>query len=158
MSYTTRPLPGAEQKQASALSPRALIVHGGVPMHLTQLDTDLAICRLPVRDGVPPWFTLEPPLTAAVVRGGELTLVAPQASVPDDVTAERGWRAIEVTGPLDLTMTGVMAALSQALAQAGVALFAVSSYDTDVLLVRRTQLQAAVDALRDAGHVVGDQP
>ena len=127
-------------------------------MHLIQLDTDLAICRLSARDGVPLWFTLEPPLAAAVVRDNELTLVAPQASVPDDVTAERDWRALEVTGPLDLAMTGVMAALSQALAQAGVALFAVSTYDTDVLLVRRAQLRAAVDALRDAGHVVGDQP
>lgn len=127
-------------------------------MHLVQLDTDLAICRSSARDGVPSWFSLEPPLAAAIVRGDELTLVAPQASVPDDVAAERDWRAIEVTGPLDLAMTGVMAALSQALAQAGVALFAVSTHDTDVLLVRAARLQDAVDALRDAGHVVGDRP
>ena len=88
------------------------------------------------------------------MRKGELTLVAPEASVPDGVGAERGWRALEVDGPLDFSMTGVLAALSGALAQAGVSIFAVSTYDTDVLLVRAGQLRAAVDALRDAGHVV----
>jgi len=70
--------------------------------------------------------------------------------------AERGWRALEVAGPLDLTMTGVMANLAGALAGAGVSLFAVSSYDTDVLLVREAQLAAAVAALRAAGHDVAD--
>ena len=127
-------------------------------LHLVQLDTVLAICRLSEHEGLPPWFTLAPPLTAVVMRKGELTIVAPDAAVPREVHAERGWRALEVAGPLDLTMTGVMAALSRALAQARVSLFAVSTYDTDVLLVRDAQLQDAVDALRDAGHVVGDQP
>ena len=127
-------------------------------MNLALLDTLLAVCRLDPADELPPWLALVPPLTAVVVREGELTVVAPQHAVPEGVVAERGWRALEVAGPLDLTMTGVMADLAGALAEAGVALFAVSSYDTDVLLVRAAQLQDAVDALRDAGHVVGDQP
>jgi uncharacterized protein len=125
-------------------------------MNLAVLDTVLAVCRLEARDGLPPWFGLAPPLSAAVVRGGELTIVAPQDSVPDGVVAERGWRALEVAGPLDLTMTGVMGALSGVLAEAGIALFAVSSYDTDVLLVRADALDRAVSALRAAGHDVAD--
>ena len=125
-------------------------------MNLALLDTVLAVCRLDPAEGLPPWLALAPPLTAAVVREGELTVVAPQDAVPEGVVAERGWRALEVAGPLDLTMTGVMAALSGALAEAGVALFAVSSYDTDVLLVRDAQLPAAVAALRAAGHDVAD--
>ena len=123
-------------------------------MNLALLDTVLAVCRLDPGDGLPGWLALAPPLAAAVVREGELTVVAPQDAVPEGVVAERGWRALEVAGPLDLTMTGVMAALSGTLAEAGVALFAVSSYDTDVLLVREAQLPAAVAALRAAGHDV----
>jgi len=125
-------------------------------MNLALLDTTLAVCRLDPAEGLPRWLTLAPPLTAAVVREGELTVVAPQNAVPDGVVAERGWRALEVAGPLDLTMTGVMADLAGALAGAGVSLFAVSSYDTDVLLVREAQLAAAVAALRAAGHDVAD--
>jgi uncharacterized protein len=125
-------------------------------MHLRVLAPVLAVCRLDPAGGLPPWFALGPPLSAAVVRDGELTIVAPQDSVPDDVVAERGWRALEVAGPLDLTMTGVMAALSSVLAHAEVALFAVSSYDTDVLLVRDAALARAADALRAAGHDVAD--
>ena len=123
-------------------------------MRLIVLDTRLAVCRLDPARGLPSWFALEPPLAAAVVRAGELTIVCRDSDVPEDVTAERGWRALEVAGPLDLTMTGVMSALSGVLASAGVALFAVSSYDTDVLLVRDHHLGRATAALRDAGHDV----
>src|SRR5687768_2774775 len=125
-------------------------------MNLALLDTRLAVCRLDAAGGVPAWFALEPPLAACVVRADELTLVAPEDAVPEDVRAERGWRALEVGGPMDLTMTGVMSALSGVLAEAGVALFAVSSFDTDVLLVRENQLERATDALRGAGHAVAD--
>jgi hypothetical protein len=123
---------------------------------LFRLPTALAVCRLDPAGGLPPWFALEPPLAAAVVRGGELTLVCPEDAVPAsaELVAERGWAALEVAGPLDLTLTGVMASLSGALAEAGVALFAVSSFDTDVLLVRARQLADAVAALRAAGHEV----
>jgi hypothetical protein len=59
-----------------------------------------------------------------------------------------------VQGPLDLTLTGVLAALAGALAEAGVSLFAVSTYDTDYLLVRQKDLDRAAAALRAAGHTV----
>jgi uncharacterized protein len=123
-------------------------------VNLALLDTSLSICRLDPTAGMPAWFELSPPLSAAVVRAGELTLVAPEEAVPGDVIAERGWRAIEFVGTMDLAMTGVTAKLSGALAEAGVALFAVSTYDTDVLLVREEQADRAIEALRAAGHQV----
>ena len=123
-------------------------------MNLALLDTTLAVCRLDPAAGMPAWFVLAPPLTAAVVRAGELTLVGPEDAVPSGVVAERGWRALEVAGPMDLAMTGVTAKLSGALADAGVALFAVSTYDTDVILVHAEHADRAVEALRAAGHQV----
>ena len=123
-------------------------------MNLALLDTVLAVCRLDPADGVPSWFSHSPPLAATVVRAGELTLVCPEDAVPDDVVAAPGWRALEVSGPMDLSMTGVTAALSAALAEAGVTLFAISSFDTDNLLVRDDQCGRAIESLRAAGHTV----
>ena len=123
-------------------------------MRLTVLDTRLAVCRLDPGDGLPDWFSLAPPLAACVMRDGELTLVCRDGDVPEDVRAERSWSALEVGGPMDLALTGVMSTLSAVLADAGVALFAVSSFDTDVLLVREHHLERAAAALRDAGHAV----
>jgi hypothetical protein len=82
--------------------------------------------------------------------------VCPAARVPDDVRAERGWRALAVAGPLDFALTGVLAALAGPLADAGVSIFAIATYDTDYVLVRADRLADAVGALRAAGHRVAD--
>jgi uncharacterized protein len=105
---------------------------------------------------VPAWAAPAGELHAVVRSPGELTVVCPAGRVPDGVRAERGWRALAVEGPLDLAMTGVLAALAGALADAGVAIFAVSSFDTDHLLVRSDRLADAVRALSAAGHRIHD--
>jgi hypothetical protein len=65
------------------------------------------------------------------------------------------WRRLEVAGPLDLALVGVMSELAGILAGAGVSVFPVATHDTDHLLVRADRLDAACDALRAAGHRVG---
>ena len=68
---------------------------------------------------------------------------------------ERGWRAICVAGPLDFALVGVLASLSGTLASAGVSIFAISTFDTDYILVKEDMLGAAREALAAAGHQVG---
>jgi hypothetical protein len=121
----------------------------------------LAVARLEPGAEVPAWASLDagdPGAFVAVVRTpAELSIVCADARVPGDVRAERGWRALEVAGPLDLALTGVLAALTAPLAEAGVAILAIATYDTDYLLVRSAELADAVQALRGAGHrVAGD--
>ena len=82
----------------------------------------------------------------------ELSIIAPSSFAIPSVSAERGWRLLTVRGPLEFTLTGIMAALAGELAAAGVSLFALSTYDTDHLLVKHTDLGRAVLALRAAGH------
>ena len=72
--------------------------------------------------------------------------------VPPGVKAEGPWSVLAVRGPLDLNTTGVLAGLATPLAAAGVSIFAVSTYDTDYVLVRNYDLDRAVRVLRDAGH------
>ncbi len=83
-----------------------------------------------------------------------MSILVPEAQVPDQVTSERGFRVIEVVGPVPFAVTGLIASLSQPLAAAGISLFPVATYDTDYVLVKEPMLAAAVDVLRAAGFRV----
>jgi uncharacterized protein len=80
--------------------------------------------------------------------------VAPAEVVPAALPAVGPWRALRVRGPLSFELTGILAALATPLARAGVSIFAVSTYDTDYVLVRAGSLADAISALRSAGHLV----
>ena len=123
---------------------------------LRVLPGELAVARLAADAPVPGWASLAPAdgLVAITRTARELSVVCPDGDVPAGVTAERGWRALEVLGPLDLALTGILAALVAPLADHGVAIFAIATYDTDYVLVRTAQLDAALAALRGAGHRV----
>ena len=74
--------------------------------------------------------------------------------MPTDASAERGWCALEVAGPLDFSLTGVVSSLVGPLAEAEVPIFVLSTFETDYLLVRERDLERAVEALTAAGHEV----
>lgn len=82
----------------------------------------------------------------------ELSVVCPVAAVPPDVRAEHDWCVIKIVGPFAFTAVGVLASLTTPLAQAGISLLAIATYDTDYLLVKRGSLERAVAALTAAGH------
>ncbi|HYG65994.1 MAG TPA: ACT domain-containing protein [Thermoanaerobaculia bacterium] len=127
------------------------------PLRLQVLAERFAVCRLPPDSPIPP----RPQacgLWSATLTGNELSLVLPESAAPPGVPTERGWRALEVAGPLDFALTGVMASLSSPLAAAGISLFVVSTYDTDYVLVRDHDLGRAKEALEAAGHQVAEGP
>jgi hypothetical protein len=72
--------------------------------------------------------------------------------VPAGVRCEPGWRALAVEGPLDFGLTGILASIATPLAEAGISLFAISTFDTDYVLVKAERLDDAMEALRRAGH------
>ena len=123
-------------------------------MQLRLLAPTFAVVRLEAGAGLPVWFSFDGPLAGATRRGEELSLVCAEDAVPEGVPAEGGWRALEVEGTLDFSLTGILASLATPLADAGVSIFALSTYDTDVLLVRAAQLDLAVGALENAGHAI----
>ena len=84
----------------------------------------------------------------------ELSIVSPVAAVSAGVTAEAGWRCLQVVGPLSFELTGILAALSGSLARSEIPIFVISTYDTDYLLVRSHDLDGACATLRDEGHEV----
>lgn len=120
---------------------------------LTALPGRYAIGRLPADAAFPAWLPTRG-FVACTRTLHELSVVCEEDALPATVTATRGWRALGVDGPLAFELVGVLASLSGALAAAAVSVFVVSTYDTDYLLVREAQFEAAVAALRGAGHTV----
>jgi hypothetical protein len=128
-----------------------------VTLTLQRLAGVYAVCRMEA--GAPPEWALaalrDGPFASLTRTPDELSLVCAEMQVPPGVRCERGFACLKVAGPLDFALTGVLAGLAAPLAQAGISLFAVATYDTDYLLVRQADLDAAVAALRAAGHSVG---
>jgi hypothetical protein len=110
----------------------------------------LAVCRLSPGQGVPDWV-LALPFWSLTRTEDELSVVVPEALASPAWRQESGFRALKVRGPLAFGLTGVLARLSVALAEAHVSLFALSTFDTDYLLVRDADLVRAVEALQRAG-------
>lgn len=120
---------------------------------LTLLPDHLAVCRLAPDAPLPAWVA--GPGFASVTRTDEeLSIVVREDRVPGDGVAVGPWRALKVQGPLDFALTGILAALTAPLADAGISLFAIATYDTDYILVRAETLDAAITALKAAGHRV----
>ena len=85
---------------------------------------------------------------------GELSVVCDSAIALSAERNEPGWSCLEVSGPVDFGVTGLIADLSAVLASAGIGVFVLSTFDTDYVLVKSETLRQAERALRDAGHEV----
>jgi hypothetical protein len=125
---------------------------------LVALPDRLAVARLPA--GLPPpgWALAGDGFLALTRTEDEVSIIAPEDAIPPRVEREDGWRALRVDGTLDFALTGVLASLAGPLAEADVPIFAISTYDTDYILVREDDLERAVEALAAAGHRVSPPP
>jgi uncharacterized protein len=122
-------------------------------VRLRLLPHDLAVVRL-APEAELPGTVLGGPFVSITRTGDELSVVCADRDAPSGGTVERGWSCLQVVGPLDLSLTGVLASLAKPLADAEVSVLVISTYDTDHLLVRSELLRAAVAALERAGHTV----
>src|SRR2546427_8509479 len=122
-------------------------------LELTLLPERFAISRLAADAPIPQWAT-QGPFFSLTRTGEELSAVTEVSLVPPGVQSQPGWRVLKVHGPFVLSEIGVLSALAAPLAEAKISLFAVSTFDTDYLLVACEALLAAVAALEHAGHTV----
>ena len=89
------------------------------------------------------------------VTKGEVSLVAETARLPQGCVArEDGWRAFVVEGPLDFSLVGILADITSALAESGIPIFAISTYDTDYILVKEDRFEDAYRALKGKGYIL----
>jgi len=112
---------------------------------LSLLPGQYAVCRLLPDAPTPDWARGE--FVSVTQTAEELSVVCEEQRVPDGVQCERGWRCFKVQGPLDFSLVGVLASLLAPLAEAGIPVFAVSTYDTDYILVREADAGRAAEAM-----------
>ena len=122
-------------------------------LNLILLTDKLAVCYLPPQSPFPEW-ALPGDILALVRTRNELSVVCANRFVPLEVKAERNWRAFEVQGPLDFSLVGILASITAPLAKAGVSIFALSSYQTDYILVKQNSLSLAIEALEQSGFTI----
>jgi hypothetical protein len=109
------------------------------------------VCRLDAAATVPAWAS-QGGFFSVTRTAEELSVVCSAEWVPVDVRQESGWARLKLEGPFPFDETGVLASFIQPLSDSGVPIFAVSTFDTDYVLVKEVSLQKALDILREAGH------
>ncbi|MEA3166919.1 MAG: uncharacterized protein QOJ26_1798 [Thermoplasmata archaeon] len=123
---------------------------------LTLLAERFAVCRLDPDAPTPEAVLAAGGPFASVTRTeDELCVVCAETDVPGTaVQVERGFRAFKLEGPVPFTTVGVISSLAKPLADAGIGIFVVSTYDTDYLMVNEANVGRASKLLTTAGYPV----
>jgi hypothetical protein len=123
-------------------------------LKLTVLPEKYAICRFSPHSAIPGWLA-KADFFSVTRTSDELSVVAPQ-DVPEseDIPCSRDWRIIRIDGPLDLAIIGLMAEVAGIFRDAGIPIFTISTYDTDYILVKETDLSHSIHSLEQEGHTV----
>jgi hypothetical protein len=116
-----------------------------------------AVCHLPAKAPLPAWPGKA--FTSVTRTADELSIVCEESCLPPDLggvelQVERGWALLKLHGPFPLDAIGVLASVAKPLAEAAISLFAVSTFDTDYILVKRIHVKRAIAALTLAGHTL----
>ena len=126
-------------------------------LRLRWLPGRYAVVRLSPNARPPEWSETSSPTFLSVTRtNDELSIVADASAVPADVRAERGWSLLRVEGTLDFALLGILSRLTGALTRAEISVFAISTFDTDYLLVREPDRARAENALRAVATFIAD--
>jgi uncharacterized protein len=125
----------------------------GTSLKLKVIPGSFAVVQLPAEAEVPSW-AYGPGFFTVTRTDEELSVLCLADRVPRQQAGERGWACLQLVGPFEFSLTGILLSVLEPLAQAGVGIFAISTFNTDYVLVKHHQLATAVDALRGAGHSV----
>jgi hypothetical protein len=129
--------------------------HGQRPrLPIELLPDSLAVCRLEAAAPLPGWAQQSTGFLTVSRTAEELSITTVQHVVPADVRCVRDYRALRVRGPLPLDLIGILAAIADPLADAGLSIFAISTYDTDYVLVKSQDLETAIRVLERAAHQI----
>jgi len=123
-------------------------------LHLTVMPGELVVCRLAPDAPAPVEAKTRAGLFSMTRTATELSIVCAAEVTPEGARCERGWRCLAVRGPLPFSVSGILASLAGQLAAAEIPIFALSTFDTDYVLVRDVHLERALAALEGAGHEI----
>lgn len=125
----------------------------GMPLHLMSHPEHVAVVRLDPGH-LPDWDWQRGPFASLTLTATETSVVTKADGVPAGLPQEGPFRVVEVAGPLEFGMWGVMAEILAPLVDAKISVLAMSTHDTDWILVRSDDIAAAGEAWRRAGLIV----
>lgn len=122
-----------------------------VSITIEALDVELSVCKVADYSQT----DISRPFCFTGSTDEEFSLVCPTDMVPDNTTErDDGWRAFRITGVLDFSLVGILAGISEILAENRIGLFAVSTYNTDYILTKAENFDRALEVLRNAGYMI----
>jgi Uncharacterized conserved protein len=110
------------------------------------LKEKYGVCRLNKTELIPEWAE-NSKFFSITKTSDELSIVCSEDNIPNDIKCEKDWRVLKIEGPLDFSLIGILASISTILAQKGISIFAISTYDTDYILVKSKDIDNAIDSL-----------
>lgn len=120
-------------------------------MKLQLLQSSFSASRFPLDAEIPANI----PFSFLSRTDDELSLVCPAEHVPMHSEArEDGWKALRIVGVLDFGLVGILASIASILAENGIPIFAISTYNTDYVLVKETMIEKTIEVLRAAGYEI----
>jgi hypothetical protein len=110
------------------------------------LKSKYGVCRLDKNELIPSWAQIGD-FFSITKTTDELSIVCDEDSIPNNIKCEKDWKILKIEGPLDFSLIGILSSISSILANIGISIFAVSTYDTDYILIKNTDIDKAVNAL-----------
>lgn len=129
------------------------IIMSNTILTMKLLEESFAVCKLETGEAIPSWAG-SGSFFSITRTAEELSVVCPQKNVPAGVKCEPGWRILKIEGPLDFSLIGILSSISSVLAGSGISIFAISTYDTDYILVKDEKISEAMDVLSVKGHSI----
>jgi len=124
-----------------------------MPLPLRIHDEELSVCQLAPNAAVPQDI-LAHPFAIFIRTKDETTLICPTGLVPKEAKAESGWIALEMIGQYDFALMGMLTQVIAPLEAVGVSILALSTFNTDYVLIKAEKRAAAIAALQMAGHTI----
>lgn len=118
-------------------------------MNIKRLDYDLTVCKIPSTDAL----DLNLPFYFAAKTDEEISLVCPTESTPENtLSREDGWKAFRIEGVLEFSLVGILSKIAALLAENQISIFAVSTFNTDYILIKEENYERALNVLGSAGY------
>jgi hypothetical protein len=124
-----------------------------VNLTLKVLKENFAVCRLENTENIPEW-AIKSNWYSISKTEDELSIVCNENDVPNGVKVEKNWRSFKVEGVLDFGLVGILASLSSLMAKNSISIFAISTYDTDYILMKNDKVSKAIEIFKENGYKV----
>ena len=117
-------------------------------LNMKLLEGKYGVCRLSTDEAVPSW-AFKGEFFSITKTEDELSIVCLEENISEKIKSEKGWRVLKVEGPLDFSLVGILSKISGLMAKNNISIFAISTYDTDYILIKDENIKKAIKVLNE---------